>query len=121
MNALELRGAVVKVVLAATQVEVEYVDCVKIDEYDDYTSAQVLYSITIKPLSGFVYSPKILIYFGYNKSDVFDDIEMGENTCDVKFKPLLSMNNDINDYDPYKNIRIRKHFDGYEKYKIVHS
>jgi hypothetical protein len=24
-------------------VEVEYVDCVKIDEYDDYTSAQVLY------------------------------------------------------------------------------
>lgn len=99
-------------------VEVEYVDCVKIDECEDYTSAQVLYSITIKPLSGFVYSPKILIYFGYNKSDVFDDIEMGENTCDVKFKPLLSMNNDINDYDPYKNIRIRKHFDGYEKYKI---
>ena len=100
------------------EIDIEYVDSVKIDECDDYSTNRVLYSITIKPLEGFKYSKKILIYFSYNKSDVFDDIEMNDKNCTVRFKPLLSMNNEITDYSPYKNIRIRKHFDGFEKYVV---
>ena len=100
------------------EVEIEYVDGVKIDECDGYVTDQVLYAITIKPLSGFNYSKKILIYFSYNKSDIFNSIEMHDKTCIVRFKPLLSLRDTIDGYDPYANIRVRKHFDGYEKYKV---
>lgn len=97
----------------------ELIDNIKIDESDDYKTNRVLYTFTIKPKDGFVYSKKILVYFSYNKSDVFNDIEMNPSKCMVRFKPLLSLDNDINDYNPYSDIRIRKHFDGYEKYKVT--
>ena len=100
------------------EMETEFVDAVKIDECDDYTTNRVLYTFTIKPLAGFEYSNKILVYFSYDKSDIFDDIEMNPPTCQVKFKPLLSLDNKITDYDPYKEINIRKHFDGYEEYTV---
>ncbi len=96
----------------------EIVDNVKIDECDDYTTNRVLYTFTITPKSGFQYSNKILVYFSYNSSDVFDDITMNQPTCNVRFKPILSLDGPIDDYNPYENIRIRKHFDGYEKYTV---
>jgi len=99
-------------------VSIKMVDNVRIDENDDYTTNRVLHTLTIKPKEGFSFSNKILIYFSYEKSNVFNSIEMNEPNCFVRFKPLLSIDNEITDYDPYRDIRIRKHFDGYEKYKV---
>ena len=98
--------------------EIEMIDNIRIDECDDYTTNRVLHTLTIKPKEGFCYSKKILIYFAYNKSDIYNDIEMNNPTCFVKFKPLLSLCDKIDNYDPYHDIIIRKHFDGYEKYKV---
>ena len=45
-----------------------------IDEYDGYTTNNVLHSITITPSGDFVPSQKILVYISYDKSDVFSDM-----------------------------------------------
>lgn len=100
------------------EINTEMVDRVRIDERDDYSTNRVLYTITIKPKEEFIYSKKILVYLSYEKSNVFDDIDMNPSTCMVRFKPVLSLDSEITDYDPYSNIKIRKHFDGYEKYKV---
>ena len=102
-------------------VSMQMIDNIKIDEHDDYSTNRVLHTITIQPLDGFNFSKKILVYFSYNKSDIFEDIELNPDTCFVKFKPLLSLDKDINDYNPYSDIKIRKHFDGFEKYKFDQS
>lgn len=100
------------------EIEIKMVDNVRIDECEDYNTNRVLYALTIKPKESFSYSKKVLIYFAYSKSDVYDDIEMNKPTCFVKFKPVLSLCDKVDDYNPYRDIRIRKHFDGYEKYKV---
>lgn len=94
----------------------EVEDGVKIDECDDYTTDRVMTRITITPEQDFTYSNKILVYFAYDKSDIFDGVEMNANTCNVRFKPALILDKGQDIYKPYGNIRIRKHFDGYEKY-----
>lgn len=98
-------------------IETEMVDSVKIDDCDDYSTNQVLYSITIKPTSGFIFSNKILVYFSYDESDIYDEIQMNDNKCSVRFKPLLSLNTNVDNSNPYMDMRIRKHFNGFEKYK----
>lgn len=100
------------------ELSTELVDNVKINEYDDYSTNRVLYTFTIIPKQGFRYSKSILVYFSYDSSNVFDDIQMNDNTCFVKFKPILSLDTEITQYDPYQYINIRKHFDGYEKYVV---
>ena len=100
-------------------VSINMVDSVKIDEYDDYTTNKVLHSITITPAADFQPSKKLLIYFGYNKSDIFDDIQMNDMKCLVRFKPILSLDNinkPIDDFNPYHDIQIRKHFNGNETF-----
>ena len=99
-------------------VEKEIVDGLKIDECDEYKTNSVLCSITIQPGLTFVQSKQILVYLSYNKSDVFDSVDMNSKDCVVNFKPLLTMDKPVTDYEPYADIRIRKHFDGYEKYKV---
>lgn len=91
-------------------------DGVKIDERDDYETDNVLTSITIIPMSGFTPSRELLIYFGYNKSDIFESIDMNPNKINVRFKPLIVLDKPDEGGNPYYNIKIRKHFDGYEKY-----
>lgn len=97
-------------------ITIQMVDEVKLDELADYTTNNVLYSITINPKNGFVPSKQLLIYFAYDTSDVFNDISMNEYKCYCRFKPLLSLNKPNDSYEPYSDIRIRKHFNGYEKY-----
>lgn len=97
-------------------VEFNKIDSVKVGEFADYKTYKVLHSITIKPNDGFEFSKHVLIYFSYDKSDVFDSIEMNEYSCDVKFKPILSLANPVEDYDPYSRINIRKHLNGEETY-----
>ena len=100
-------------------ISTEMVDNVTIDECDDYSTNRVLYSITITPTENFIPSHKLLVYFAFNKSDIYDDIVMNDNTCKVRFKPALALDKPITDYDPYANIYIREHFDGFEKYKVT--
>lgn len=99
-------------------VDIEYVEDVRIGEYDNYVTAEVINSITIVPENDFVYSREILVYLGYENSDVFDDITLNDKECEIKFKPLLSVDTTSYSYDPYTNICIRKHFDGHETYKF---
>ena len=97
-------------------VTVEELSSVKLEEFEDYNTTHVMNSITITPNNGFPSSKKLLIYLSYDKSDVFDSISINPKTCEVRFKPLLTLDSSITDYDPYEKINIRKHFDGHEKY-----
>ena len=97
----------------------EIVDGVKIDERDNYTTDNVMTSMTIVPTNEFVSSKKLLVYFGYDKSDIYDDIEMNPKTFEVRFKPLIVLDSPEKNYNPYYGVKIRKHFDGYEKYSTT--
>lgn len=97
-------------------IDVNMVDAVRLYEHDDYTTNNVLHSITINPTDSFVPSKKLLIYLSYESSDIYEDIPMNEYKCNVRFKPLLSLDNINGSFDPYKDIRIRKHFNGTETY-----
>lgn len=97
-------------------IEKDIVDAIKLDEYDDYSTWNVLHSIKIKPTTDFIPSNKLLVYLSYESSDVFDNIQINPPTCSVRFKPILSLDHVKNSHSPYNNIRIRKHFDGVERY-----
>ena len=93
------------------------VDGVKFDNPGDYSTNNVLHSIDVELLKPHI-TQKLLVYIGFNKSDIFTDITPNPSTCNVRFKPLLSINRDINN-DIYSEINIRKHFDGCEKYRYT--
>lgn len=97
-------------------VEQNKVDAIRFYEYDDYKTNDVIHSITIHPNEGFVPSRKLLIYLSYYSSNIFSNIKMNDYTCKVRFKPILSLPGYFNDIKPYHDIKIRKHFDGYESY-----
>lgn len=98
-----------------------------LDAYDGYTVSMILKTLYIQSndlIDGLQLDPshRILVYFGYKKSDAFDAIQRHDRECQVKFKPILSTNHifpghlDEVDHDVYKNLRIRKHVDRFEKY-----
>lgn len=89
----------------------------ELDTYDDYTTDDVMTSITITILDQTYSSKRLLIYFVYNESDICGDIEMHEPTCKAIFKPILSLKKpEETPFDVYQNIRIRKHYDENEVY-----
>ena len=90
------------------------------NNHDDYTTDSVQYSLTITPIDPTFHSKKVLIYFAYNKSDIYYDIENTTTTFDVRFKPVLSTFNSTSD-SIYHDTRIRKHFDTNEIYLIDES
>lgn len=88
---------------------------------DDVTSSMtknVLTKLTINFLHGHHYdSKKILIYFVYDHSDIFDSIPMNSMECQVRFRPVLSLDKPADTPDkPYERIRLRKHYDENEVY-----
>lgn len=97
------------------QVTKTYEDGLSLDNPYASKTNHVLSSITITQVSN-IKSNKLLVYFAYTKSDIFSDITSDVNTCKVRFKPLLSIGETVTEYDPYADIRIRKHFDGEEVY-----
>lgn len=96
-------------------VNINMVDGIKINEYDDYKTESVLYTIDIEPNDSFIPSRKLLIYMSYKQSDM-DSIQMNDFKCKIKFKPLLDISNNLNSIDPYSDIRVRKHHDCVETY-----
>lgn len=86
------------------------------DNYDNYKTDQVMYSINIIPSNTMKRSGRLLVYLAYKKSDIYNSIPIHDKHCMVRFKPLLSLETKQESFDPYTKIRIRKHFDGNEKY-----
>lgn len=98
-------------------VTINMVDGVKFDNPDDFTTNNVLQSIEIELLRACI-TNKLLLYIGFNKSDMFESIQFNPATCNVRFKPLISINRP-EDLDIYNDINVRKHYDGYELYKYA--
>ena len=97
-------------------VSVTIVDGVKFNQPDNFKTDTVPYKLDIQFDPSVEPSRKLLVYFGYNMSDIFDTITLNDKTCYVRFKPIISTTKDISDNNIYSNIRIRKHFDGCETY-----
>lgn len=89
-------------------------DGISIDPVCDSTTDNVLATMTIQFESAYK-SNRILIYFAYASSDVFDDIPLHDMECTVRFQPVLNASK-ITGETPYENIRIRKHYDENETY-----
>ena len=68
-------------------IQTHELDKVTLETYDDYTIDDILHSMTISPVDTWSISKKILIYFTYQKSDVYDNITIHPKTCSVMFKP----------------------------------
>ena len=87
------------------------------DCYDDYATEQVLYAIDIIPTSSMPLSRKLLVYFAYQTSDIYDTIPVHDRHCTIRMRPVLSLV-EMKHVDAfYDKIRIRKHFDGNEVYR----
>ena len=95
-------------------IEIENIDNVNFGNKSNYITSNVVYKMNITFDSTLPRSKSILFYMGYNKSDLFDDIDLHNKTCYVKFKPLITTIN--SNHNPYNDIKIRKHFDGFEQY-----
>lgn len=89
---------------------------VTVDPYDDYQTNDVLVSITITPTGVFPISNKLLVYYAYADSNVYDSITNETESCTVRFKPIISSYTQNAEYDPYTLIKLRKQFCGTEKY-----
>ena len=93
------------------------VDGVRFDNPDDFATNNVLHSIDVT-FNESQPTQKLLVYIGFRKSDMFENIEHNPSICDVRFKPILSINRNINT-DIYNEINIRKHYDGHEHYTFT--
>jgi hypothetical protein len=93
------------------------IDGSTLDNLDSYTTDMVQYSLTITPIDPTFTSKKILVYFAYNKSDIYDDVELHPSTFNVRFKPLISTY-ESNIDSLYNDINIRKHYDTNEIYRL---
>lgn len=88
-----------------------------LDNHDDYETDTIQYSLKITPIDITFNSKKILVYFAYDKSDIYDDITLNDPILNVRFKPIISTyESTISSI--YNNTRIRKHYDTNEIYKV---
>ena len=95
---------------------VTIVNGVKVNQPDNYNTNDVQYKLDIIFDRTIEESAKMIIYFGYKYSDIYDDIPINDKTCYVRFKPIISTSKFNDDNNIYTSMRIRKHFDGTETY-----
>lgn len=88
------------------------------NETGEAITSNVLHSIDVV-FNTEIHSNKLLVYIAYDKSDVFDTIVKNPSTCNVKFKPLLSI--DRTKHELFGDINVRKHYDGHEHYNYPKS
>lgn len=95
-------------------------DNVSIDPVTDANTDNVLTTMKIVFNDESYRSKRLLIYFVYETSDIFDDIPMNDMQCVVRFQPVLTVyrENIADVYDPYDHIRLRKHYDENEIYTV---
>lgn len=102
---------------ATYTVRTNVVDMV-IDNKADYITPDIMKEMIITSDGSWLYTDDILVYVAFNKSDIYDEITLNDNTCQVKFKPIISTAKQ-SILNPYGQICIRKHFDGHESYKFT--
>ena len=100
-------------------INIETVDGVNFGNKSNYVTDLSAYKMSITFDNSLPRSKRLLVYIGYNKSDLFDDIQLHDKTCYVRFKPLITTN--VSNVNPYDDIKIRKHFDGNETYVFDES
>ena len=90
------------------------------DVKDVEVPSDVMTTLNITFSSPDYQSRKILIYFMYEDSDVFDSITVNDDvTFSVRFRPVFSSSTfGGGSDDPYDGIRIRKHYDANETYPV---
>ena len=102
---------------ATYTVRTNVVDMV-IDNKADYITPDIMKEMIITSDGSWLYTDDILVYVAFNKSDIYDEITLNDNSCQVKFKPIISTAKQ-SILNPYGQICIRKHFDGHESYKFT--
>ena len=88
-----------------------------LDNPDDFVTDLVQYSLTITPIDPTFSSKKILVYFVYNTSDIYENITLNDPILNVRFKPIVS-SYESDKTTIYDDTRIRKHYDMNEIYRI---
>lgn len=91
---------------------------ISIDPACSSNTDNVLTKMTITFLDTTYRSKRILIYFVYDTSNVFDNITLHDMNCVVRFQPVLTVYRDKESRDMYDAIRIRKHYDENETYMV---
>lgn len=88
-----------------------------LDNPDNFYSNNVMDHTFIHFKQGFPVSKKLLIYLAYDSSKftIHDDISQ---TCQVQFKPILSLYQDTISSNLYKDLKLRKVFDVCEEYQF---
>ena len=102
------------------EITITYETDINIDNPNDFKTGKVNTIMKITPKNASPESKNILVYFAYEQSNVFDDIELNdEGECSVVFKAVLSVPSEVNhSIDLYRDINIRKHFETIERYKF---
>ena len=102
------------------EITITYETDINIDNPNDFKTGKVNTIMKITPKNTSPESKNILVYFAYEQSNVFDDIELNdEGECSVVFKAVLSVPSEVNhSIDLYRDINIRKHFETIERYKF---
>ena len=93
-----------------------------IDAKADYSTHNIVKRMKIEPIipSDWDNIKDILVYIAFNASDVYDELSLNANSCQVQFKPIISTAKpQETDPDVYDSIRLRKHFDGKEVYHFT--
>lgn len=90
------------------------------DTYDDYLTARVRDTLSIIWMDPTFNSKKILVYVVYNDNTPWSEINPGSMECQVTFKPVMILNPEMTDTNLYHRIRIRKHYDESETYRLIH-
>lgn len=100
-------------------ISVTTVDGSNFNAKDTYLTNNVQYAITITPTDSEFTSKQILVYFVYKQSDIFASIsDHAIDDVNVRFKTVaIPAEFDMN--PPYADIRIRKHYDTQEKYRLL--
>lgn len=89
------------------------------DVYGDYSSPRVHDILNIRLLDPTLNSKKILVYMTYDDSTPWADITSGSMDCKVTFKPVMVLNPVDEVSDMYHRIRVRKHYDESETYRLI--
>lgn len=80
-------------------------------------TTQMQYQMVITPNDASFESKQLLVYLVYKKSDVYDSIYLNTINADVRFKTYIATTNVLTT-DLYGDVRIRKHYDTNEVYRL---
>lgn len=104
---------------SAYYIETTVENGIHLNDCNDSDTDNVMTSMTIIFNDTYFRSKRLLIYFVYESSDVYSEIELHDMNCVARFQPVISVYADDpnKQNDQYESIRIRKHYDESEIYR----